>query len=75
LQKFVDAQEHGYSFGETYETALSEMKQGQKNSHWFWYVFLKMQRLGISGTTVYFLVKDLNEAKEYHAYPVLGKAY
>ena len=26
LQKFINAQEHGYSFGETYETALSEMK-------------------------------------------------
>lgn len=72
LQKFVDAQEYGYSFGETYETALSEMKQGQKMTHWIWYVFPQIQGLGISGTTAFFSIKDLNEAKDYYAHPVLG---
>lgn len=72
LQKFVDAQEYGYSFGETYETALSEMKQGQKVSHWIWYVFPQIQGLGISGITAYFSIKDLNEAKDYYSHPVLG---
>jgi len=72
LQKFVDAQERGYSFGETYETALSEMRQGQKVSHWIRYVFPQIQGLGISGTTAYFSIKDLNEAKDYYAHPVLG---
>lgn len=72
LQKFVDAQERGYSFGETYETALSEMKQGQKVSHWIWYVFPQIQGLGISGTTAYFSIKDLNEAKDYYAHPIFG---
>ena len=72
LQKFVDAQEYGYSFGETYETALSEMRQGQKVSHWIWYVFPQIQGFGISGTTAYFSIKDLNEAKDYYAHPVLG---
>lgn len=72
LQKFVDAQEHGYSFGETYETTLSEMRQGQKVSHWIWYVFPQIRGLGISGTTAYFSIKDLNEAKDYYAHPVLG---
>ncbi len=72
LQKFVDAQEYGYSFGETYETALSEMRQGQKISHWIWYVFPQIQGLGISGTTAYFSIKDLNEAKNYYAHPLLG---
>lgn len=72
LQKFVDAQERGYSFGETYKTALSEMRQGQKVSHWIWYVFPQIQGLGISGTTAYFSIKDLNEAKDYYAHPVLG---
>lgn len=72
LQKFVNAQERGYSFGETYETAFSEMKQGQKVSHWIWYVFPQIQGLGISGTTAYFSIKDLNEAKDYYAHPVLG---
>ena len=46
LQKFVDAQEYGYSFGETYETALSEIKNGEKETHWIWYVFPQIQGLG-----------------------------
>ncbi len=72
LQKFIDAQDHGYGFGETYQTALAEMKQGEKLSHWIWYVFPQIQGLGLSGTTAYFSIKDLSEAKDYYAHPVLG---
>lgn len=72
LQKFIDAQDHGYGFGETYQTALAEMKQGEKISHWIWYVFPQIQGLGLSGTTDYFSIKDLSEAKDYYAHPILG---
>ena len=72
LQKFIDAQDNGYSFGETYATALSEMKQGCKVSHWIWYVFPQIQGLGRSGTTAFFSIHDLTEAKDYYAHPVLG---
>lgn len=71
LQKFIDAQDHGYGFGETYQTALTEMKQGKKISHWIWYVFPQIQGLGWSGTTAYFSIKDLSEAKDYYAHPIL----
>lgn len=72
LQKFIDAQDSGYGFGETYATALSEMKQGYKVSHWIWYVFPQIQGLGRSGTTAYFSIEDLQEAIDYIAHPVLG---
>ena len=72
LQKFIDAQDYGYGFGETYQTALTEMKQGEKISHWIWYVFPQIKGLGISGTTAYFSIKDLAEAKDYYAHPILG---
>lgn len=72
LQKFIDAQDYGYGFGETYQIALDEMKQGEKISHWIWYVFPQIQGLGLSGTTAYFSIKDLAEAKDYHAHPILG---
>ena len=65
LQKFIDAQDNGYGFGDTYDTALSEMKQGYKVSHWIWYVFPQIQGLGCSGTTAYFSIKDLTEAEDY----------
>ena len=73
LQKFIDAQDHGYGFGETYQTALNEIKQGEKITHWMWYVFPQIQGLGWSGTTAYFSIKDLKEAKDYYAHPVLGE--
>lgn len=72
LQKFIDAQGNGYSFGETYNTALSEMKQGCKVSHWIWYVFPQIQGLGLSGTTAFFSIRNLAEAKDYCAHPILG---
>ena len=72
LQKFIDAQERGYGFGATYAAALSEMKQGYKQSHWIWYVFPQIQGLGLSGTTAYFSVTDLAEAADYFAHPILG---
>lgn len=72
LQKFIDAQDHGYGFGETYQTALAEMKQGEKISHWIWYVFPQIQGLGLSGTTAYFSIRNLAEAKDYYEHPILG---
>lgn len=73
LQKFIDSQDNGYDFGETYQTALAEMKQGYKVSHWIWYVFPQIKGLGLSGITAYFSIKDINEAKDYYAHPVLGE--
>ena len=72
LQKFIDAQDNGYSFGETYNTALSEMQQGYKVSHWIWYVFPQIQGLGRSGTTAFFSIHDLSEAEDYYDHPILG---
>lgn len=72
LQKFIDAQDNGYGFGETYQTALQEMKRGEKVSHWIWYVFPQIQGLGLSGTTAYFSINDLSEAVNYYTHPILG---
>ena len=73
LQKFIDAQERGFGFGETYQTALEEMKQGQKISHWIWYVFPQIKGLGFSNISVYFSIKNIEEARDYYEHPVLGK--
>jgi len=73
LQKFIDAQDNGYSFGETYFTALEKIKHGYKETHWMWYVFPQIQGLGLSGTTAYFSITDMEEAKAYYNHPVLGQ--
>lgn len=73
LQKFIDAQDHGYDFGETYETAFKEIRHGEKRSCWMWYVFPQIQGLGISRTTAFFSIRHIEEAKDYYAHPVLNE--
>ena len=67
LQRFLSAQE------KSFETALSEIKRGRKQSHWMWYIFPQIQGLGFSETSKFYAIKDLEEAKEFLAHPVLGE--
>ena len=58
---------------EDYELALSEIKAGRKRSHWIWYIFPQLKRLGKSAMAEYYGLQDLDEAKAYLSDPVLGK--
>ena len=66
LSRFLKAQEHDYA------QALREVRAGRKRSHWMWYIFPQIQGLGFSSTAQYYAIRDLNEAKDYLAHPVLG---
>ena len=66
LDKFVTAQARDY------ETALDEIRSGRKRSHWMWYIFPQLQGLGFSSTAQYYGIRDLEQAKDYMAHPVLG---
>ena len=66
LQRFLDAQQRDY------QTALSEIKNGRKVSHWMWYIFPQIDGLGFSSTAKFYSIKDLTEAKNYFEHPVLG---
>jgi len=66
LKRFVDAQQSDY------QTALTEIKNGRKRSHWMWYIFPQIQGLGFSETSRFYAIKDLTEAEEYLDHPVLG---
>ena len=59
LDRFIRAQEYNYS------DALKEIKNGQKISHWMWYVFPQIKGLGQSDTAKWYAIKDLQEAKDY----------
>jgi len=67
LSRFLEAQE------DTYEQALSEIRNGRKTNHWIWYVFPQLKGLGMSRTSEYYGIKNLEEAKANLAQPVLGK--
>ena len=66
LERFIDAQKSDY------ETALSEIKNGRKQSHWMWYIFPQINGLGFSETSKFYGIKNLNEAEEYLKHQVLG---
>jgi uncharacterized protein (DUF1810 family) len=66
LQRFVEAQNR------VYDTALAELRDGRKRSHWIWFVFPQIQGLGSSPTAIRYGITSLAEAKAYLDHEVLG---
>ena len=66
IGRFLEAQDGDY------QEALAEIVAGEKQSHWIWYVFPQLKGLGVSWTSEFYGIADLDEAKEYLAHPVLG---
>jgi uncharacterized protein (DUF1810 family) len=67
LNRFIDAQKNSYA------TALAEIKNGHKESHWMWYIFPQIAGLGHSSTAQFYAIKDLNEATLYLQHELLGR--
>jgi uncharacterized protein (DUF1810 family) len=66
LNRFLEAQEKDYA------TALAEIRNGSKRSHWMWYIFPQVKGLGFSGTSKYYAVNNLDEAEAFMQHAVLG---
>jgi uncharacterized protein (DUF1810 family) len=66
LERFVSAQKA------VYPRVLRELRAGDKESHWMWFVFPQIAGLGRSPTSVRYAISSLDEAKSYLAHPVLG---
>jgi len=54
-----------------YPTALRELRQGRKTSHWIWWIFPQLAALGRSQRAREYGIADLAEARDYLADPVL----
>lgn len=67
LQRFEEAHR------KYYQTALSEIKNGRKQSHWMWYIFPQLKGLGKSSTSDYYGISNIDEAKAYLSHPILRK--
>lgn len=67
LERFRSAQQNYY------QTALQEIKAGQKRSHWMWFIFPQIAGLGYSETARYYAIRDMDEAKAYMEDDMLGK--
>jgi len=70
LQRFVDAQAGG-----VYERALSEIRAGEKRSHWMWFIFPQHRDLGRSPTAKFYGLSGAEEERAYLEHPLLGPRY
>jgi uncharacterized protein (DUF1810 family) len=66
LARFTSAQES------VYDRALAEVRNGQKRSHWMWFIFPQIDGLGFSSTAKHYAIKSAEEARQYLMHPVLG---
>jgi len=66
LERFVSAQEG------IYESALAEIRAGQKRTYSMWFIFPQIACLGHSETAQFFSIKNLTETREYLNHPALG---
>lgn len=66
LARFVSAQD------QVYLTVLAELRNGEKRSHWMWYIFPQIAGLGRSPTAQFYAIQSHTEAEHYLAHPILG---
>jgi uncharacterized protein (DUF1810 family) len=66
LHRFVCAQQP------VIEQVLHELRAGQKDSHWMWFVFPQIQGLGSSSMAQRYAIASREEARAYHEHAVLG---
>jgi uncharacterized protein (DUF1810 family) len=67
-----DLTRFGIAQRDTYDTALAELMQGRKQTHWMWFIFPQLKVLGRSETARHFGIADLAEARAYLADADLG---
>jgi uncharacterized protein (DUF1810 family) len=66
LARFTTAQQG------VYKRALAEIRNGDKRSHWMWFIFPQIDGLGFSSTAKHYAIKSAEEARQFLAHPVLG---
>ena len=66
LDRFIEAQ------APVYAQALGELRAGQKQSHWMWFIFPQVAGLGQSAMSRAYAIQSIDEARAYLAHPVLG---
>ena len=66
LQRFLDAQ------APIYARVVAELRHGQKQSHWMWFIFPQFAGLGHSAMAQRFAIASREEAIAYLGHGVLG---
>jgi uncharacterized protein (DUF1810 family) len=66
LQRFLDAQ------APIYARVVAELRHGQKQSHWMWFIFPQLAGLGHGAMAQRFAIASREEAVAYLGHAVLG---
>jgi len=66
LTRFVTAQNR------IYDEVCSELREGNKRSHWMWFVFPQIKGLGCSPMSQNFAISSIEEARAYLQHPILS---
>src|SRR5215831_373826 len=66
LERFLAAQDR------IYPRVLSELRGGQKMSHWMWFIFPQAKGLGRSPISIEYAISSRDEARAYLQHPLLG---
>ncbi|HEU4634635.1 MAG TPA: DUF1810 domain-containing protein [Edaphobacter sp.] len=67
LERFLTAQQG------VYDRACAELRAGEKQSHWMWFIFPQIRGLGSSEMAQRYAISSLEEAHAYLEHPVLGQ--
>ena len=66
FDRFIFRQQYNY------QRALTEIREGKKESCWMWYIFHQLRQLGTSRKSYVFGIIDADHANAYLKNPVLG---
>jgi uncharacterized protein (DUF1810 family) len=66
LMRFVDAQ------AKVYPQVVEELTDGDKRTHWMWFVFPQLSGLGHSAMAQRYAIRDIDQARRYLGDPILG---
>jgi len=67
LSRFVAAQDL------VFDTVLTELRDGRKQTHWMWFVFPQLRALGRSPTANFYGIASIEEARAYLLHPLLAE--
>lgn len=67
LERFLTAQQG------VYDRASAELRAGEKQSHWMWFIFPQIHGLGSSEMAQRYAISSIEEAHAYLEHPVLGQ--
>lgn len=59
MNRFLKAHEQHY------DTALREVRSGQKRTCWMWFMFPQVIGLGFSEESIYYAIEDYEQAEAY----------